>query len=238
MSVELSQTAPGRKLRVILDLSRPAIGALRSGPSIWDSPDLPVLYPRYLAAIYPTLRATVPYIAAARAACEQRAADSELDAALAEYYAKRIPEELDHDEWLLDDLEGLGYDREQIKTRAPLPSAAALIGAQFYYIERGLPITLLGYMAALEGYPPTDRLLDAAIEATGYPAAAFRMLRKHAHLDIHHKRELDDFMDSLPLSDGDLMLLITYALWCTERVVDLMYDIAAQHPLTILPDPR
>jgi Iron-containing redox enzyme len=228
-----SEIPSGRRLRMILQLATPMIHSGRL-TSLWNSPRLNTFYPRYLVAVYPVLKFTVPLILAARDICTERSETSEFHGKLAAYYDRRAMEELGHDLWLLEDLARMGISNEQVKGRTPLPSIAALVGAQHFYIANGQPAALLGYMAALEGFPPTDQLLDAAVEATGYPESYFRTLRKHAHLDIYHRDELDVFIDQVGLGDEDRAVVTSNALACIERVGAAMDDIGREDPLTIL----
>jgi hypothetical protein len=41
--------------------------------------------------------------------------------------------------------------------------------------------------------------VDTWPEQTGLPEEAFRTIRKHAVLDPHHKKDLDNLVDDLPL---------------------------------------
>jgi hypothetical protein len=120
--------------------------------------------------------------------------------ALAGYLDGHILEELHHDEWLLDDLEVLGVDRSAILARPPTPSVASLVGAQYYWIFHYHPVAVLGYVALLEGYPPTVELIEELTARTGHDPRGFRTLRKHAELDPGHRDELDELLDSLPLT--------------------------------------
>jgi hypothetical protein len=228
-----SEIPAGRKLRIILQLAMPMIHSGRL-PSFWNSSRLNTFYPRYLVAVYPVLRFTVPLIHAARDLCAELSETSEFHRELADYYDRRAVEELDHDLWLLEDLARMGISAEQVQGRTPLPSIAALVGAQHFYIANGQPAALLGYMAALEGFPPTDQLLDASVAATGYPESYFRTLRKHAHLDIFHRDELDVFIDQVGLGEKDLAVVTSNALACIDMVGAVMDDIAREDPLTIL----
>ena len=84
--------------------------------------------------------------------------------------------------------------------RPPAPAVAALVGAQYYWMFHFHPVALLGYIAVLEGYPPSLRLIEDLRSRTGYDASAFRTLRIHAELDPGHREELDELLDSLPLT--------------------------------------
>jgi hypothetical protein len=106
---------------------------------------------------------------------------------------------LHHDETLLGDLEVLGIDRASVAERLPLPEVAALVGQQYYWILHFHPIAFLGYVAVMEGYPPTPELIETLIARTGVPRQAFKTYIEHAELDPGHRDHLDRTLDSLPL---------------------------------------
>src|SRR5207237_1169404 len=116
------------------------------------------------------------------------------------YLAEHIPEEREHDDWLLEDLELLGEDRSSVSVRPPSPTVAAAVGAQYYWILHYHPVALLGYIAFLEGYPPSIELVDELVDRTGHNRGAFRTLIAHAELDPGHRDELDAVLDRLPVT--------------------------------------
>jgi hypothetical protein len=77
---------------------------------------------------------------------------------------------------------------------------AALAGSQYYWVLHYHPVALLGYLAFMEGSPPTPELIDDLRARTGHPHAAFRTLVKHGELDPGHSEEIDRVIDSLPLA--------------------------------------
>jgi hypothetical protein len=158
------------------------------------------VYAEYLRTSHCILRASVPLMETARDRALVLAADDPVAAALAAYLEHHIPEELDHDEWLLDDLEVVGVDRGRVLARPPAPSVAAMVGSQYYWILHYHPAALLGYIAVLEGYPPSMEMIDGLVERTGYDRTAFRTLIAHSELDPGHADELDELLDRLPLT--------------------------------------
>lgn len=122
-----------------------------------------------------------------------------LAAPLARYLEEHVDEELNHDETLLGDLEVLGIDRTTVLEHMPSPAVAALVGSQYYWILHYHPVAFLGYVALMEGYPPTPELIETLIARTGYPREAFRTYVEHAELDPGHRDRLDRTIDSLPL---------------------------------------
>jgi Iron-containing redox enzyme len=127
----------------------------------------------------------------------------QLAAPLASYLEEHIEEELHHDETLLGDLDLLGIDRAAVLGRMPPPAVAALVGSQYYWILHYHPVAFLGYVALMEGYPPTPELIDTLIARTGYPEEAFRTYVEHAELDPGHRDHLDRTIDALPLDASD-----------------------------------
>ena len=130
---------------------------------------------------------------------------------LADYLEEHVDEELGHDESLLDDLEALGVSRDAVVERIPSPAVAALVGSQYYWIAHHHPVAFLGFVALMEGYPPTPELLDALAARTGHPASAFRTFAQHGELDPGHRDHLDRVLDSLPLTPRDEELLAVSA---------------------------
>jgi len=101
----------------------------------WVSPDFPRLYREYIFQSHSIIRASVPLMQAAEHAC--RLGPHNADPALrgfAEYLRRHIPEETGHHEWILDDGEALGMDRNAILARLPKESATQLVGVQYYWI--------------------------------------------------------------------------------------------------------
>src|SRR5262249_31046888 len=106
---------------------------------------------------------------------------------------------LHHDDVLLGDLEAVGVDRSTVHERIPSPTVAALVGSQYYWILHCHPVAFLGYVALMEGYPPTPELIETLREATGFPREAFGTSAQPAELDPGHRDRLDRTIDSLPL---------------------------------------
>ena len=63
----------------------------------------------------------------------------------------------------------LGFAREDVLKRIPPPSAAALAGAQYYWIRHVHPVALLGFIAVLEGTPPDVAFFEATADRIGVP---------------------------------------------------------------------
>ena len=179
--------------------------ALAIGPfaqactALVEDPRLAELWPEYLIVQHQIIRATVPLTEAA--AERARALDDDPVApGLALYLDEHVDEERGHDDDLLADLESLGRDRETVLGRMPSPTVAALVGSQYYWIHHHHPIAFLGYVALMEGYPPTPELIETLAARSGHPREAFRTFAEHGDLDPGHRDHLDETLDSLPLT--------------------------------------
>ena len=193
-----SATTASVRLRRKIDL---AIGPYAEACRLLiTDPRLVDLWPRFLIIQHQIIRATVPLTEVAAERAEAMAAVDPVASGLARYLQEHVEEELGHDDMLLDDLELLGVDRATVVGRMPSPSVASLVGAQYYWIHHHHPIAFLGFVALMEGHPPTPWLIETLISATGYPRAAFRTFAEHGELDPGHRDRLDLTIDALPLT--------------------------------------
>jgi hypothetical protein len=209
-------------LRHKIGLVLPAF--VQAGDRLIAHPRVRELYPEYLFTSHCVIRASVPLMEAARALAAARD-DDPVCARLAPYLAHHIPEELDHDEWLLGDLELLGRPRAQVLARPPSPTVASLVGAQYYWIQHFHPVALLGYIGLLEGYPPSPGLIGELERRTGFERAAFRTMIAHAELDPGHGAELDELLDTLPLTREQSAVIGLSALHTVERYTQAIEEI-------------
>jgi hypothetical protein len=217
-------TASGR-LRAKLDLAYPALRA--SSEQLWSSPFVRELYPLYLSTMHGIVRTPVALMEAALERAQALAADDEVAAGLVPYLAHHAPEEAGHDQWLLEDLEALGGDPHEALRRIPSARIATFVGAQYYWLRHHHPVSLLGHMAVIEGYPPEVGFSERLRELTGYPREAFRAIRRHERLDIRHRAELYEAIDRLPLQREHETLLGISALHTVSAAIAVFEEIHA-----------
>ena len=175
--------------------------------ALWNHPRFAQVYPDYLVTNHAVVRASVPLMRAAVERVHTSWRGDPVALAIADYLSHHIPEEMHHDDWLLEDLQALGVDRETVLRRAPSPAVATLVGAQYYWMFHHHPLMLLGYIAVLEGTPPDERRIEEVAGRTGVPLGAFSTLVRHARLDPYHRSDLDRVLDDLPLTDSHIALL-------------------------------
>jgi hypothetical protein len=195
---EAEEYTESKRLRRKIELVLPELVA--AGRRLFTHPRIEDLYPEYLFTSHCVVRASVPLMEAALRRSRSMAGTDSVAARVAEYLEGHIPDEQQHDQWLLDDLEVLGISRSSLLARLPSPTVAALVGSQYYWIFHYHPVALLGYIELLEGYPPSTPEIEDLITSTGYRREAFRTLVHHARLDPDHGDELNRTLDELPLT--------------------------------------
>jgi hypothetical protein len=215
-------TRESRLLREKLELVLPAL--LATGRQLIAHPGLRGIYPEFLVMTHGMVRASVPLMETALATA-RTLPDDPVAVPLIDYFENHIPEELDHDEWLLEDLESIGVSRDEALDRIPSPTVAALVGAQYYWVRHVHPVGLLGYMALLEGYPPLRQDVDRMQANTGYRPEAFRTLVLHTDLDDGHGQDLDDLLDSLPLTGHQRTLIGVSALTSVQLLAQAQQEL-------------
>jgi hypothetical protein len=188
------------------------------------------VFPQYLVRMYSIIRTTVPLMELAIGRAQAMAHADPVAKGVAGYLTRHVEEERHHDDWLLDDLELMGLGREAILAQIPSSTIASLAGSQYYWILYCHPVALLGYLAFMEGSPPTQALVESLIQRTGFPREAFRTIALHGDLDPGHRDELDQTIDSLPLSRNHEVLLglaaISTADLLTRSLDEVVEDIS------------
>jgi hypothetical protein len=225
--------APSRDLLDPLTASARVRGGLASavGPlttactALVEHPRLRELWPEYLVLQHQIIRATVPLTEAALERARALPESDPLREPLAAYLAEHVDEELHHDDGLLDDLESLGVSRAKVLGRMPPPAVATLVGAQYYWIHHHHPVAFLGYVALMEGYPPTPELLEMLAARTGYPVEAFRTFDQHAELDPGHRDHLDRTLDALALTERDESAIVSSAATTAALAAKALLEI-------------
>lgn len=216
-----------QRLRGKIRLAEPRLSA--AAQRFWRHPRVGELYPEFLFLVHTMIRASVPLLESAAAAA-RRLPDDPVAAPLADYFEKHAREERHHDEWLLDDLAALGRRREEVLARLPSATVASLVGAHYYWIHHVHPAAFLAHLAVLEGNPPEVDQLEDIRRRAGLPPEAFRTLVKHAHLDPHHRDDLNDTLDALELSPALHALLGVAAFHTVERLAEAMEEVLDRFP--------
>lgn len=214
-------------LRWKIRLAYPRLGVLAH--RFWNHPDLAALYPEFLYHLHTFIRSSVPMMLEAAELSRALGDDDPLAAELARYFEHHAEEERGHDEWLVQDLELLGVSRREVMERLPSTAAASLVGSFYYWMRHVHPVALLSYMAVLEGNPPVVEELEKSRAITGLPEETFSTLIRHAHLDPHHRDDLNDLIDRLPLTPRHHELLALSSFHTIEKVSLVLEQILDAH---------
>ena len=205
--------------------------ARQAAAELCKHPDIRTLYPELLHLQHTTIRASVPLLYTAEREATRRAAAGDAAAhQLVDYLHRHAQEELHHDDWLLEDYAVLDLDPAEILQRPPSSTVAAMVGAIYYWILHYHPVAILGYLAVMEGSPPTPELIDELQRRTGHPAGAFQTLAHHAEIDPDHGDELWDLLDRLPLTADQLDVIVTAALHTIDLHITAIYELIGDWP--------
>jgi len=150
-------------------------------------------YVAFLSQAYHHVKHTVPLLMAAGA---RLPGDKEwLRTAVAEY----IEEEIGHQEWILNDIECCGFDKEVVRNSKPLPATEIMVAYAYDTINRIDPLGFFGMVHVLEGTSINlaDRVADAVAEKLRLPKQAFTYLYSHGSLDQEHVKFFENLMNRI-----------------------------------------
>lgn len=183
------------------------------------------LYPSYLLSLHWMVRASIPLMKEAIVyAQEQQSLRIEYAEFIA-YLNKHCIEEADHDEWLLEDLRYLGISREDVEKTIPSITVANLVGSQYYWIKHFDPISLIGYIAGIEGNSLSEPFLLKIKKSSDIPLQAFRTIDQHSKIDKQHANDLYRLVDCLNLDSQQFALIRRSALATISQSSKLLDDI-------------
>jgi hypothetical protein len=103
----------------------------------------------------------------------------------------------------VEDLFSFRADAAHLLEETAIPQVLAIPGIAYYSIENLSPISLLGYMAVLEGTPPLHSFINHLQSELQLPEQAFRTLLVHSSADVAHAEELFAVADSLDVAPND-----------------------------------
>jgi hypothetical protein len=201
-------------------------GTSAAAHRFWTHPQFPAAYREYIFRSHSIIRASVPLMQAAEEACRlPQHADDPAVREFGAYLRKHIPEETGHHEWILDDGEAMGIDRAAVLRRLPEESATQLVGVQYYWIHHFSPIGLAGYIAAMEGDPPSTAFIKGMARRHHLPLNAFTSFLYHAKIDRRHRGDLNRLIDSLDLTADQTALIGLSAIRTMSMMAEILDDI-------------
>ena len=139
-------------------------------------------YIAYLTEAYHHVSHTIPFLMSMGANLGNK--NPFLQRTIAQY----IGEEVGHEEWILNDIEAAGGDKETARNSTPNLATQVLIAYNYDYINRKNPVGFLGMVFMLES--TSTQIANQGAEAVqaklGLPTQAFSYLYSHGELDISH----------------------------------------------------
>lgn len=150
-------------------------------------------YAAFLGQAYHHVKHTVPLLMAVGSKLPE--SKEWLREAVAEY----IEEELGHQEWILNDIEKCGFDKEVARRSEPNFATELMISYAYDCIERKSPLCFFGMVHVLEGtsIALADSAADAIKKQVDVPVNAFSYLRSHGSLDLEHVKFFEDLMNKI-----------------------------------------
>jgi hypothetical protein len=196
--------------------------------AFWSHPDLAEILPPFLVQLHRVMKGGIDLMRIARERALALSGDP-VAAIVAEYLEQHILEEKDHDAWLMNDIGTLGISPENVSKATPLESVVSLLGAQYFWALNIHPVAVFGYLIVLEGKPPVAAELESIRLRTGLPATAFRCLLEHADNDPHHIADLNQTLDSMPLTAEQEKYVALSAFHTIDAVASVFEELTALH---------
>jgi pyrroloquinoline quinone (PQQ) biosynthesis protein C len=156
------------------------------------------IYVAFLTQAYHHVRHTVPLLMAVGSRLPDRL--TWLQPQLIHY----LEEEHGHDQWILNDIEAAGGDRNCAALSEPDIATSAMVAFAHDMVARRNPAGFFGMVHVLEGTSVALalRAADRIQEALGLPNRAFTYLRSHGTLDREHVQHLAGILERFD-SDED-----------------------------------
>ena len=168
-------------------ISAPIISRCFQGEFVLDE------YVAFLQQAFHHVKHTVPLLMATGSRLPE--SKEWLRNAVAEY----IEEELGHQEWILNDIEACGYDKEQFRSSRPNFSTELMVSYAYDCVARKNPLCFFGMVHVLEGtsVAMADGAADMISQVLNLPEEAFSYLRSHGSLDQEHVKFFAGLMDRI-----------------------------------------
>lgn len=150
-------------------------------------------YIAYLTEAYHHVSHTVPFLMSMGARIPQE--KKWMHKAIIEY----LEEEVGHEEWILNDIEAAGGDKEAARNSTPNLETQVMNAYNYDYINRKNPVGFFGMVFMLESTSVqiANKGADAVKESLGLPDKAFSYLVSHGELDISHMKFFEETMGKI-----------------------------------------
>lgn len=179
-------------------------------------------YCAFLQQAYHHVKHTVPLLMLTGSKIDH--SDEWLRTKMAEY----IEEEIGHEQWILNDIEACGGNRQAVIESEPEFSTELMVAYAYDSINRINPLCFLGMVQVLEGTSVQLATLAANSikKALSLPNKAFSYLFSHGDLDQDHQKFFEDIVNKL--DEQQLQIVIKSC----KRFYRLYTDIFRGLPLS------
>ena len=161
-----------------------------------------------------------------------------LPTAMVRYLEQNLVEEAGHEQWVLDDLERLGFERNRVRRSRPMRQTASLVGSQYFWIEKAEPAVCFGYMFTLERTAATPELHRAGITSisarVGIGMDALTNYTRHGELDFDHQDDKINLLNTVKLDANSAEAILQNCQETTLNLSELFVEIA-EMPASQLP---
>lgn len=150
-------------------------------------------YIAYLTEAYHHVSHTVPFLMTMGSKLPQ--SKKWLHKAIIEYQE----EEVVHEEWILNDIEAAGGNKDVARNATPNLETQILIAYNYDYINRKNPVGFLGMVFMLESTSTqiANKGADAVKDKLKLPKKAFSYLYSHGELDISHMKFFEETVNKI-----------------------------------------
>jgi pyrroloquinoline quinone (PQQ) biosynthesis protein C len=150
-------------------------------------------YQAFLREAYHHVKHTVPLLMACGSRLPERLEW------LREAIVRYIEEEIGHQEWILNDLQTLGVDKDSVRQGMPSTPTELMISYAWDRVTRGNPVGLFGMVYTLEKTSSTIATFAAGqiADALRLKPASMSYMVSHGSLDIEHMQHFERLMNRL-----------------------------------------
>lgn len=123
--------------------------------------------------------------------------------------AEYVEEEVGHEEWILNDIQAAGGDKEAARASVPNLETQVLVAYNYDYINRKNPVGFLGMVFMLESTSTQIATHGAEAIKSGLnlPKSAFTYLFSHGELDISHMKFFEDTVNKITDADDQAAII-------------------------------
>jgi pyrroloquinoline quinone (PQQ) biosynthesis protein C len=149
-----------------------------------------------------------------------------LRVAIAEY----IDEEIGHQEWILNDIDACGLDKEQVRGGKPSLATELMVSYAYDMVNRVNPIGFFGMVLVLEGTSTAvaSQAAKAISKSLSLPANCFSYLSSHGALDVEHTKFYEDIVNKIDdVQDQQQLIHVAKAFY--KLYADIFRDLDTQY---------